>query len=622
MLREYRMSNPERAETITSAGEFLSRRKMMATTSALVTGGIAGCLGGSGDDDNGSGDEHTITTFMSSIPTEMNWNTWAPSYPWTPTWLLLEPVQRFYADGSMSLELIDDWEYDPDTQELTVHHNEDFYWWNGDACTAEDKYWYGEVGRLLNPDSSDYEQLVLENNGQTIVREYKEPQNPELVQYALGGYLGEMMRGHRDKFRPWAEELQDATTEDERLEIEERMAEEMPIDMDTFIDEGLGMGPFQAVEYDEQGIYCELFDQHPYADQIEIDRLDYVLAADEAVAQQIMGGDLDFGFSQLSNWIGEQEPDHAETIAPYEDTFMRKLEFMMDGPAAEHMRRLEFRRALAHAINLEFVSQNFSPPSTPRTLQSGLSEAVTEEWLGDYADDFIEYPVETDEEGAIDLLESAGYEQDGDEWVGPDGESIAMEMVVPSWADNPARTVTDQLQEFGFEVDLTVLEGAAYNDRTEDHVDFDLTMGSHGSLVAHPYAYFRPTHSHGNDLGTAEVIEDALADGQERSPYNGKELIVEIPEEVGQEDLSGSTREVNLYDLFQEWLTVSTEEESREIAETFTWFWNFYLPGVDQFEMMSGSWGNVEKWEFNVNKDWEAYRGAFRAAKRGHISPK
>ncbi|XVH33145.1 ABC transporter substrate-binding protein (plasmid) [Haloferacaceae archaeon DSL9] len=596
----------------------------MATASALVTGSLAGCFGSDGDGDGGGngGGANSIRTFMESIPNEMNWNTWAPSYPWTPSWLLLEPVQRFYADGSMSLELIDDWEYDTETQELTVHHNEEFYWWNGDVANAADKYWYGQVARRLNPDSSNYEALHLENNGSTIIREYKEPQNPELVQYQLGGYLGEMHRGHRDKFRPWAEELEDATTEDERIEIEERMAEEMPISMDTFVDEGLGLGAFRAVDYDEQGVYCERFDQHPYADQIEIDELEYVLASGDAIAQQMMGGDLDFGFGQLSNWLGDQNPNHLQTIAEYESTFMRKLEFMMDGSGSKHTRQLEFRRAISHLINLEFVSENYAPPSTVRTLQVGMPEAVTEEWLGDYVDDFIQYPVEGDPEGAAELLGSIGYEEDGGEWVDDEGERVSLEIVVPGWANNIARTVSDQLSNFGFEIDLSVLEGAAYNDRTSDSVDFDITMGSHGSLVAHPNAYFRPTHSHGNDLGEQDVIESALADGAERSPYNGKELIVEIPEEVGQQDLSGATQEVNLYELYQEWMSVEDEERSREIARTFTWFWNFYVPGIDQFEQMDGSWGNSENWEYEIDQNWESYRGAFHAAMRGQISPR
>ncbi|MFC7238797.1 ABC transporter substrate-binding protein [Saliphagus sp. GCM10025317] len=630
------MPQGNKDETITSAEEYLTRRKMMAAASAMVTGGVAGCFsedtsngnggngnGGNGNGGNGNGGTATIRTFMQSVPSELNWNTWAPSYPWTPSWLLLEPVQRYYADGSMSLELIEDWEYDADSQELTVHHNEEFSWWNGDTATAEDKYWYGEVARLLNPESSDFAALTLENNGGTIVREYKEPQNPELVGNWLGGYLGEMMRGRRDKFRPWAEELQDATTDDERVSIEERMGKEMPLDMDTFIEDGLGLGAFQAVDYDDQGIYCELYEDHPHADNIEIDELEYVLASGDAIAQQMMGGDLDFGFAQLSNWLGDQNPDHLETIGTYENTFMRKLEFMMNGSASKHIRQVEFRRAIAHLLSLEDISENFATPNTVRTAQTGLPEAVTEQRMGDYVDDFIEYPVEADNEGAAELLNSIDYEQDGDSWVDDEGEPISLEMVVPSWASNPARTVADKLNNFGFETDLSVLEGTAFNDNTEESIDFDLSMFNHGSLIAHPYAYFRPTHDAGNKLGTQDVVVNALENGERRSPYSGKEIIVELPEEVGQEDLSGSTQEVNLYELFQEWLTADTEERSQEIAETFTWFWNFYLPGIDMFQPMSGSWGNTEKWEFATdNKDWQAYRGAFHAAMRGHISPK
>lgn len=128
-------------------------------------------------------------------------------------------------------------------------------------------------------------------------------------------------------------------------------------------------------------------------------------------------------------------------------------------------------------------------------------------------------------------------------------------------------------------------------------------MGSHGSLVAHPSYYFCPTHKGGNDPGDGEVIVDVLADGKDRSPYNGKKLTVKIPEEVGQEDLSRSTREVNLYELFKEWQTAPIEERSQEIARTFTWFGNSYLPGIDQFEMTIGSWGNVENWNYDVNQD-------------------
>ncbi|ELY98359.1 family 5 extracellular solute-binding protein [Natrialba aegyptia DSM 13077] len=602
-----------------SAEEFLTRRQMLAASSAMVAAGVAGCMGG---EKEGRG-EGGISSWQPTIPDEINFNSWATGYPWSQSWMLLEPVQRFYADGSMTLEQISDWEYDPDEQAVTVEFEEGWYWWNGDQVTAEDKYWYEECARLFQGDGSDIEELILEDE-MTLTRVYKEPQNPELVQYQLGGYLGEMQRVHRDKFKPWAEELQDAADHDERLEIQEEMAEEMPLHISTVMDEGLGNGPFEIVDYDTEGIYCELFEDHPYADEIEIDEFEFVLAQDDALAQRIQGGVVDFGFGLLQQWVGEgTAPNSMDNITVYNDTFMRKLEFFGQGPGAEHLRRREVRRAIAHVLNLEHISTNYNTESVPREAQTGLPSAVTENWLDDsYVESYIDYPVQDDEERATELMEQAGYELRGDEWVDEDGDLVSLQLVLPDFRTNLARTISDQLINFGFEIDFNVLESATYNDRKSNNVDFDLTIENHGGQIAHPFYYFRHNHTAGNELGETVDIEQALDAGETRSPYNGREIVVEVPTEVGQEDLSGSTEEVNLFELDQEWRSVNDEQRNQEIAETFSWYWNFHLPGVNLVEVQTGTFGNTQDYDFNTEtNDWEAYRGAYRGLKRGHISP-
>ncbi|WP_323173435.1 ABC transporter substrate-binding protein [Natrialba sp. PRR66] len=613
------MPSSDRHGTVDSAEEFLTRRQMLAASSAMVAAGVAGCMGG---EKEGRG-EGGISSWQPTIPDEINFNSWATGYPWSQSWMLLEPVQRFYADGSMTLEQISDWEYDPDEQAVTVEFEEGWYWWNGDQITAEDKYWYEECARLFQGDGSDIEELILEDE-MTLTRVYKEPQNPELVQYQLGGYLGEMQRVHRDKFKPWAEELQDAADHDERLEIQEEMAEEMPLHISTVMDEGLGNGPFQIVDYDTEGIYCELFEDHPYADEIEIDEFEFVLAQDDALAQRIQGGVVDFGFGLLQQWVGEgTAPNSMDNITVYNDTFMRKLEFFGQGPGAEHLRRREVRRAIAHVLNLEHISTNYNTESVPREAQTGLPSAVTENWLDDsYVESYIDYPVQDDEERATELMEQAGYELRDDEWVDEDGDLVSLQLVLPDFRTNLARTISDQLINFGFEIDLNVLESATYNDRKSNNVDFDLTIENHGGQIAHPFYYFRHNHTAGNELGETVDIEQALDAGETRSPYNGREIVVEVPTEVGQEDLSGSTEEVNLFELGQEWRSVNDEQRNQEIAETFSWYWNFHLPGVNLVEVQTGTFGNTQDYEFNTEtNDWEAYRGAYRGLKRGHVSP-
>ncbi|WP_160164232.1 hypothetical protein [Natrialba taiwanensis] len=50
---------------------------------------------------------------------------------------------------------------------------------------------------------------------------------------------------------------------------------------------------------------------------------------------------------------------------------------------------------------------------------------------------------------------------------------------------------------------------------------------------------------------------------------------------------------------------------------------NFHLREVGHFEVQSGTFGNIQDFEFHTDtKDWNCYRGAYRGVKRGHVSPK
>lgn len=611
------MSYNGRDGTVNSLNELLTRRQILGASSAMVGASLAGCLSGDGEEDSG-----VFTMAMPIIPDEMNFNTWASGYPWNVAKMFMEFHSRYRTDGTTVHDLVDEWSYDEDEQALRVVYGEDYYWWNGDQVTAEDAYWYNECARLFDPESSEVDTHELEDD-QTLVYYFKEPQNPQIVEYRVGGHLGPMLRAHRDKFKPWAETLEDVSDQDERLEIQEDMSEEMPLHISTVMEEGLGAGPFELVDYDTEGMYFETFEDHPYTDEINIDSFDWILAEDEALAQRIMAGDVDGGHGLVESWIGDgNKPDHVENIGVHTDTYMRKLEFFHNGSGAEHLDHVEVRRAIAHVINNDHVATNYPSEANPRERQTGITSSMTETWLdGDYVADFIEYPYESDEAGATELMEEAGYELDGDEWVDEDGDTVAFELVISEEHTNIARTISDQLATFGFEIDFTALAGATYNDQTEDRIDFDMTIGSHGGQNPHPWWYFRINHAHSNDLGELGVVEDNVEAGETRAEYNGREMVLEIPEAVGQEDLAGDTREINLYDLHREMETAQTDEENKELTETLTWYWNFHLPQIDLIEVQAGSWGNTADFEFDEDTDdWKVYRAAFHALKRGLVS--
>ncbi|WP_255171426.1 ABC transporter substrate-binding protein [Natrononativus amylolyticus] len=605
----------------------LTRRKMLAASSALLAAGAAGCLSGGEDDDgedgaNGGGEAETITTWTSTIPGEMNLNSMASGFPWDEEWIFFEQITTFYADGEVEHELVEDWEYDNDDRTLTVEFADGWYWWNGDQVTAEDIYWTDMVSHHSNPEISQWEDLELVDE-MTIVRTFKEEQNPIHIDSMVSGAFGETVRGHRDWYEPWAERLAEASDQEERAELQDELAEEMPIHLSTAVEEGLGNGPYAITEFDEQSIRLELNDDHPYADEMDIPRLEIILAADDALAQRILGGDIDFGSGLLETHIGDAErPDHLDDVVRYDDTYMRNVKFYEQGPGEAHMRTLEVRRAIAHVLDNPDISENYATPSTPREAQTGMTAAVTETFFDDeFIDDFIDYPYQADEDGAIDLMESAGYELDGDDWVDEDGDRVELEMVIPDRHTNIARTVVDQLNEFGFTVDLNVLEGATYNDRRSDVIDWDLTVGEHGGMIAHPWYYFRLEHQHSNDFGEIDVAMDAIEEGETRTPYNGRQTVVDLPTEVGQEDPSGSTEEVNLVELYNEWWITQTDERNQEIAETFAWWFNYYVPMVDLVELETGSFGNTRDFQFDTEtNDWQTYRGDYRALRRGRIT--
>lgn len=168
---------------------------------------------------------------------------------------------------------------------------------------------------------------------------------------------------------------------------------------------------------------------------------------------------------------------------------------------------------------------------------------------------------------------------------------------------------------------MNAIEGATYNDRRSDRIDWDLTVGEHGSMIAHPFYYFRLEHQHSNGFGEIEVAKSAVEEGETCAPYNGRKAVLDIPSEIGQEDLSGDTEELNLLELYDEWWTIQSDERDQEITERFSWWFNYYVPMIDLVEIESGAFGNTEDFEFDTSgNDWQTYRGDYYGLQRGLIS--
>lgn len=131
--------------------------------------------------------------------------------------------------------MVEDWEWDEDDLTLTVEYAEGWHWWNGDELTAEDNYWVDMLGHHSNPEASQWEEIELVDD-YTIVYHFKEPQSPFILETFVSGGSGENVRGHRDKFQSWAEEMAEIDDQDERLQLEEELADEMPLQLSTAVE--------------------------------------------------------------------------------------------------------------------------------------------------------------------------------------------------------------------------------------------------------------------------------------------------------------------------------------------------------------------------------------------------
>ncbi|SIR74738.1 ABC-type transport system, substrate-binding protein [Haladaptatus litoreus] len=620
------MAKSSKPHSATNIAENLSRRQLLAVSSAAAAGGLAGCSGSDNDNkDGGAVMESGIDTWISRLPTRMTWNPWATNYPWTTAWIVCEPVVRFFADGSVKTSMLDDWSYDANNQVTTIKFQKNWHWWNGKPVKAADKYYFEELARLMDPEGSDLKKLEMPDE-YTLKRYHKDPQNPQILKYNLGGYLGTNVRGFRETYKPWVEKFQDVSKQSEREKLKEDLARDVKIPTKDVIEKGLGTGPFELTKADSQKMVLEKFDKHPYADEINISKLQLNVAKEQSLAQRIKDDKLDLGFGLRSEWVEKGiGPEHIKNVGVFRDTFMKKINFGLIGDGAKHVRKRRVRQAIACAINTENLVTNIGGKNYTLDTQSGLTPAVAKKWVGeDQLNKYIKYPAKDDQSRASKLMRDAGYSKNSGTWTDSDGDKATIEFAVETRYATHGKTLKDQLQQFGFNVNFMTLSSNNFSSKYNETPTYDMTIDSHGALQGHPYYYFRTDHQFGNELGETGAVKRWLEQGKARSEFIGRKLKPEVPKKVGAEDLSGATERINLFKLFQNWKSVQTDEENQRIAKKLSWYWNFHLPQIDLYQSASGSWGDTKNFKFENtgSKDWKAYRACYFNVKRGNIKAK
>lgn len=601
----------------------VSRREMLAMTGVTVAGGVAGCSGSqttetstettTGESTSSGGGETETTTggeveYRDPVPTgvsqqlweDKNYNRYARNIAlsgWFPEYLW----HKNYAGEVYDYKLLEEdgfW-YDSETRELHYKFKEDYYWWDGTQATAEDYYNQQEIDRLMDPEGSEYEYHELVDDFHVVTKR-KEPLNPILINPEEG-----RLWTRRDKNKKWVDKLEDASSDKQRDEVIAELTE-TKIPIDQLVEEGLGLGIYKPKSWNEKEQVLELHEKHPRADQAAFDEVNFKVAKNGSAKDQlIINDEIDYQRTTFQDtW--SKAPDYLQTVFKGRGVQPRTLVFNQKDNGLKHR---GVRRAFISLLDFPKLKK-IHKKDFLKKYQTGLPAPLESQWLGqDYLDDIIKYPMEPDLEKAEEFLKMDGLEKSNGVWKDSDGEPVKFTVYTPPWAVMAAygKSMAQQCSEFGFEVEAKTAEGGTWYQDFLNMEGGDVFPFGHGWSSLEPLNYYNYDNHYKMRLGpNAGTIEDWLDQGKTQSPLNGRNIVLDLPKEVGGADTSSGSKTVNVYELIEELKVTQSKDRTAEITKTLAQYFNYDLPLLDVFPNTFGGWGDTKDFEY-PDKDHPAW---------------
>lgn len=582
--------------------QLIDRRSLLKASGATAVTAIAGCNGGgesgSGDGGDGgdgnSGDETSTSGVVDRVqasdmtnaqPSDAQFNPYNPTSNIVDEWATYPLYDRYlrYLPDSDEYEtrIVSDYEFDGEQVDLEIGGH-GHTWHDGDPVTAEDIYtqlklwdYVGqEIWSLLDEiEVVDEQTLRLHTDGKV---------NENILLQNLVWFSANVKS---DVFGDRLEELENAESEDEVNNLVSKL-------IDWRLEETVGTGPFKFVEMTPEALIAERYEDYPWADNINYSGYKALPYNEDSVRiQALQSGELDgVSFFVIDKQTQKQLPERIKRI-DVADFGGYALHFNHDN---KHLGKRKVRQAIAHVINRANLVSNIggeaagnSPTQYPCGVMGGkLFDRVIGE-----PDGFNSYgPDSTNSEEATALLEEAGYQNEGDAWVGPDGDKLSFELVGPSWnvMATGCETLTSQLNRFGINIDLSILEPATFEERYQTG-NYELTYRWWGGGAQRPDPYF------------SFVLP--FSKGNLRSLLNyPEETEVPWPPKEG-----SGTETVNVEDLLAKAATVSGDKSTQKLQE-LAWVYNQDLPNLCITDRFMTQWHDTSKWNFPEDQNPDTTR--------------
>jgi peptide/nickel transport system substrate-binding protein len=590
----------------------LSRRDLLATTGVAAAGVLAGC------GDGGGSESAVFVTEEENSPENINYNRFDTTYfPGQSAELVFGSLYRSTVgqetdgDGVLpELMKVEDgpWESVGDSPQLVIEDDEvvlpmheTYTWHDGDPVTARDVVTMFELEKLVGSN------IWAPLEAVEVVDDYAvrfETVPDVLEPLVIDRVITTNMSVKHDIFEQF---LPDGPIENLSETERQRQARELVDFTYNEPDQVVGWGPWQLVERGQTEIRLEPYEDHPDADDIDIDAIRSLwFSAAEARQSHFLTGELDGIHSTPSTIVGEQMPDAYEPY-PYDTRVGLGLAFNYEHP---WFGTREIRQAFAFALDRERMLENsgYDTDWVEPAFDTGflVGEDLHADYFGEgFLGQLTTYG--TDTERAAELLESAGWSRDDGAWYDSNDERASLELTISQtpgpWA-NMVSNAAQQLTEFGIEAEANAQNVQIYYGVTMRNVTYDVAGWIVGEGRPMPYIPLR-----------------TLWEGSEAVEINHNHPDeVEVPWPPGNPD--GDTRPVDYVGTLQE-LARTPEAEATELFQELLWTYNQWLPVYSINQTRAAGWLHTDRWSGpeSSRDDASTYQSLTRLLKHGLVEP-
>lgn len=478
--------------------------------------------------------------------------------------IIFDPIVEFMGNTS-SVVPVHASDYTKEGTNLTISLREQS-WHNGDPYTVESIALFYDIEFMIaehtgeTRGSTQYIEDYTIQDDLTIDFTLTQDWNPGFV--LSSQFDGQMYPFHPDVWTEWRDRLEEAGPGSDEFDT-------VLSELSTFTDVRVGgepfvgYGPWQFEERNASRLVLSKYPEHPNAGDINFDTIQFNAVSEPFPAWAEGRTDVLKSGLPLSPERQQQAPPREEYQLFAQDNLDMLLAVMnseaeTDRPTGQR----EIRHSLGFALNYEDIATNLGEPWRQKDWPStNLSQADIERGFFDVSD-FTHHG--NDPARAKELINQAdGYAYENDQVVNSDGSQVSLSIMTGNFPDRVtyARTIANQLSQFGWDATVDAVDDPTYVDRRSKG-EFDIQIDPTG-VGSSMYMWAQSR---------------IMGYYMEQLHYPPE---WEVPMPIGEPNLSPDEGELTTFDLADLTSQIETAqglEGAHDVLYKLGWGWNQFLP--------------------------------------------